>query len=116
MLQPGHVTTGRLPESFGTLLGYHAQNVAPPGPQVPGLPLKKAAAFNSGGKTPRELFSHHASEHAVMRCHPYAHRFVRRGDDREMLVYVDGSCLDQNDTVNVQTRRAGCAWIFKPVP
>lgn len=114
---PGHVTLGKLPSRpIDMILGYSASRVPPPGPPVPGLPLKKAAAFDSGGKTPLQLFSHHASEHTVVRCHEYAHRFVRRGDDREMLIYVDGSCLDQNDAHNVQSRRAGCAWVFKPEP
>ncbi|CZT18026.1 uncharacterized protein RCC_03864 [Ramularia collo-cygni] len=92
--------------------GVHWSSV--PRSPLPGLPLKKARIFE--GSTPRELFTHHASEHTVLRCHPDAHRLVRRGDDREMLIYVDGSCLDQNDATNVDIRRAGCAWVFKPEP
>ncbi|EME76954.1 uncharacterized protein MYCFIDRAFT_147469 [Pseudocercospora fijiensis CIRAD86] len=45
-----------------------------------------------------------------MRCHDKAFRFVRRTNDREVLVYVDGSCLGQNSP----TRRAGCGWTYKP--
>ncbi|KAK5128594.1 hypothetical protein LTR08_004057 [Meristemomyces frigidus] len=67
--------------------------------------------------TPHDLFTHTAYEDdRYDLCHETAHRFVRRTDDRERLVYLDGSCLDQTDRANVSTRRAGCAFVFKPEP
>ncbi|CAK1364511.1 unnamed protein product [Cercospora beticola] len=91
--------------------------LAPPSPApLPGLPLRKAAKFEAASHIrPIELFTHLESEHKTIRCHETAYRFVRRDNDREMLIYVDGSCLDQNSKEDVKTRRAGCGWVFKPV-
>ena len=82
---------------------------------LPNLPFKRATAFDApSGATPLDLFTHLASEHTPTRCHDTAHRFVRRTNDREMLIYVDGSCLDQNSSEHIDNRRAGCAWVYKP--
>ncbi|PPJ54374.1 hypothetical protein CBER1_07774 [Cercospora berteroae] len=90
---------------------------APPPPApLPGLPLRKAAKFDAADHIKSiELLTHLESEHKTIRCHKTAYRFVRRNNDREMLIYLDGSCLGQNTKENVKTGQAGCGWVFKPV-
>ncbi|KZV95246.1 ribonuclease H-like protein [Exidia glandulosa HHB12029] len=39
-------------------------------------------------------------------------RFFHKDDDRTMLVYTDGSCLDQGDLAVAHRRRAGCAFVY----
>ena len=111
------------PETFKGILGYDPRlGNGDPRDQCPplaGLPLKKASIFQPPlpGYSPYQLFTHHASEHDIDgRCHPRAHRFVRRNVPFEMLIYTDGSCLDQNDAMNTSIRRAGCSFVFKPEP
>lgn len=73
---------------------------------IEGLPLQKARPFNAPpGKTPQDLFTHDISEDTAFRCIGQPDRFVRRNADCEMLIYVDGSCLDQNTKVDVGANR-----------
>lgn len=118
---PDVLTSLNAPQTFeGRCAGYNKMVelglTAPAPAPLPGAPLKKAGKFEAADHImPIELFTHLESEHRTIRCHDTAHRFVRRIDDREMLIYVDGSCLDQGSKEHVKTRRAGCGWVFKPL-
>jgi ribonuclease HI len=38
------------------------------------------------------------------------HRFIRNSDPREILIYTDGSCLDNGQS----NPRGGCAFVYRP--
>ncbi|MCJ1257302.1 hypothetical protein MMC24_005127 [Lignoscripta atroalba] len=59
----------------------------------------------STNDTPQSLFTpDYSPNHFCL-------RFVRRTDPREMLIYTDGSCLNNGQ----QSPTAGCAFIFGPI-
>ena len=45
-----------------------------------------------------------------LRALPRVQRFIRRTNDRQLLIYTDGACLDNG----TETPRGGCAFVFKP--
>ncbi|KXT05129.1 hypothetical protein AC578_7541, partial [Pseudocercospora eumusae] len=76
---------------------------------LPGLPLKKAAVFDvPEDAPPNDFFAH---EVTVPSFATYGPRFISRTNDREILIYVSGFCLDANDAEEVT---AGFAWVGKP--
>lgn len=110
---------GKDVSKFQGVFGYDPRWSPAIRPPISDAPLTRAHVFDVASRTttPQDLFIHNANDDTRQDlCHPEAERFVRRTDDRERLVYVDGSCLDQNDSVNTNTRRAGCGFVFKPVP
>lgn len=113
------ITLGQDISNRKGVLGYDLRWCPAPRPPIHGAPFTKGRSFQppSSTDTPRDLFIHHASEdRRDDLCHLNAHRFVRRTNDRERLVYTDGSCLDQNDATDTMIRRAGCAVVFRPAP
>ncbi|KAK4539591.1 hypothetical protein LTR36_010527 [Oleoguttula mirabilis] len=114
-----NVRLGRDISNYGGVFGYLPGASPESRPPIYGAPFTRAPYFErpSPTDTPRDLFIHDASEDTRGDlCHPEAHRLVRRTNDRERLVYVDGSCLDQNDSTNAVIRRAGCGFVFRPAP
>jgi hypothetical protein len=65
---------------------------------------------------PEDLSIHDARE---LSLNPRAHqpRMVRRSEPRdEILIYTDGSCLDQHISGDSTQRKAGCGVVFRPQP
>ncbi|KXT09260.1 hypothetical protein AC579_2131 [Pseudocercospora musae] len=86
---------------------YGERGVGP----LPGLPLKKAAVFDvPGDAPPNDLFAHEVMVPSFFTFGPH-YRFVSRTNDREILIYVSGFCLDAKDAEEVT---AGFAWVGKP--
>lgn len=100
---------GGMPGAVG-LLGYEAYAAIhglPPLPKGPFKgPLKAAQLFDvSPSGTPQELFIPGTGQ-----CgNNLAHRFIRRTNPNEFLIYTDGLCLDNGKP----TARAGRAFIFR---
>ncbi|KAJ5513056.1 hypothetical protein N7463_002608 [Penicillium fimorum] len=63
--------------------------------------------FNPPNKSdmPNSLFRLGISE----RASPPVHRFIRRGQKNQFLVYTDGACLDNGGT----NPRAGCCFVYR---
>ncbi|KZV95245.1 ribonuclease H-like protein [Exidia glandulosa HHB12029] len=56
---------------------------------------------------PSDLF-HERKDFSINRFPRYFHK----DDDRTMLVYIDGACLDQGDLSTAHRRRGGCAFVY----
>ncbi|KAF7195449.1 Ribonuclease H [Pseudocercospora fuligena] len=77
---------------------------------LPDLPLKKAAVFDVHEDVPpSDLFVHEIMTPSFVSGPHY--RFVHRSNDREILIYVSGFCLDPYDVEEVT---AGFASVAKP--
>ena len=85
---------------------------------LPGMPHEVAARFVSGGRSPEELYVHDVRELDYHRRWSGAQdRMISRSAPLdEILIYTDGSCLDQHISGDATERRAGCAVIYKPKP
>jgi hypothetical protein len=86
--------------------------------RLPGLPLTAAARFQPPDCRPEDLFVHDSAELAQYpRTSYFCDHMIRRSAPLdEILLYVDGSCLDQHISGDASQRKAGCAVIFKPEP
>jgi ribonuclease HI len=83
---------------------------------LPGLPHATAVRFQPPTGTPNELFVHQEAELVkYMRWNITCPYMIRRSAPLdEILIYTDGSCLDQHISGDATKRKAGCAVIFKP--
>jgi hypothetical protein len=83
---------------------------------LPGLPLTTADRFQPPDCRPEDLFVHDPAELAQYprtSLH-YDHMIRRSAPLDEILIYTDGSCLDQHISGDATQLKAGCAVIFKP--
>lgn len=81
-------------------------------PALPNTPITKASLFTppAAGSVPKDLCVHEIPKSEKAKS--LMKRISRRTAPRdEILIYVDGSCLDQNDANDANTRRAGCAFV-----
>lgn len=91
-----------------------------PNPPTPDLSGFYPSTFHppSISDTPANLFKHAKKtqtlripgQNASIQCTPH-HRFVRRTDSDEFLVYTDGACLNNGQA----NPTAGCAFVFWPI-
>lgn len=95
-------------------------------PPLPGLPLSKATKSAARRDTaPRKKFATKVENHPWPdKNHNHRLSKVRVGTRmvshtrrwEHILIYPDGSCLNQNSKTNTQHRRAGCSVVFGMSP
>lgn len=80
-------------------------------PALPGLPLQSAPRFRPSTGSPRDFFVHEIVDLANYPSWPNYHmRMISRtAPKNEILMYTDGSCLDQHISGDDAQRRAGYA-------
>ena len=95
-------------------------------PPLPGLPLNKATRSKARRDTsPRKKFATKVEDHPWPdKDHKHPLSKVRVGTRmvshtrpwEHILIYTDGSCLNQNSKIDTQHRRAGCGVVFGMTP
>jgi ribonuclease HI len=85
---------------------------------LPNLPHTTAVRFQPPDCRPEDLFVHDSAELAQYPRTSYScdHMIRRSAPLDEILLYIDGPCLDQHISGDASQRKAGCAVIFKPEP
>ena len=80
------------------------------------LPAAKRFCPPNATDTPRDLFYHSLAnlKADVLGDKPAVYGRLRRrtAPYNEILIYTDGSCLDQGSHRDTSARRAGCSWVF----
>lgn len=81
-----------------------------------GLPHTRAARFEPPHGLPEDIFVHDEAEFKdYMTWNITCPYMIRRSAPLdEILIYTDGSCLNQHISGDATQRKAGCAVIFKP--
>ena len=85
--------------------------------RLPPRPVRDSACRIStpGDEDPCKHFAHRIANHPLARTdHPtQCTRMVsRRQPETEILIYIDGSCLNQNSKNDTRSRRTGCAVVY----
>ena len=88
---------------------------------LPPLPVRDRASKvpATAGDDPCDFFAHNPNHHPLAgRNHPTrCTRMVSyRYPESSILIYIDGSCLNQNSSIDVHSRRAGCAVVYGTHP
>lgn len=85
---------------------------------LPGLPHATGVRFQAADNRPEDLYVHDEAELKQYSRWPATwDRMIRRSAPLdEILIYVDGSCLDQHISGDATQGKAGCAVVFKPEP
>lgn len=83
---------------------------------LPGLPLDKALRFNVYlSADPLALFATTADNHPLLgKNHPMVNsRMVSHArPEDQIIIFTDGSCLNQNSRDDIQSRKAGCGVVY----
>lgn len=85
---------------------------------LPGLPHTTAVRFQGGDINPQDLYVHSVADLKNSSQWPatFDRMLSRSSPLDDVLVYVDGSCLDQHISGDASQRKAGCAVVYKPAP
>ena len=88
---------------------------------LPPLPVRDRASKvpATAGDDPCDFFAHNPNHHPLAgRNHPT--RCTRMVSylypESSILIYIDGSCLNQNSSIDAHSRRAGCAVVYGTHP
>lgn len=84
-------------------------------PPLPDLPRDTAGRSAFNGADPHDYFAHTLQNHPLggARHLTGITRMVRKTDpEKHILIYTDGSCLNQNSSSDTGSRTAGCAVVY----